>query len=187
MHVSNRSVPEIFSTLRATSKFQSQFDITANLGAGRYGMVYQVARKGFPKPAFAIKSISVTFESLKDDLDDIRMALNESNILKVLNGNNGHKNIVKMYDYWVELENGSSREHCDGPFKFYIQMEFCSRSLNDWKIQNCEQRYVPETSQVINMATQIFDALAYIHDRSILHLDINVRYVLLLTESIRYI
>lgn len=100
----------------------------------------------------------------------------ESKILKRLRG---HRNIVDICDYWLEIEPGSEiscdeDEDEEGPLKFYIQLEYCSPSLADWIVDNHNRRVRPEREQVLSIAKQLFDGLCHIHHNDILHLDINV-------------
>lgn len=165
--------------LRTSSRFNSRFNVIEPLAKGGFGEVFHVTENNKP---FAVKRVSVSPTDDNDGdsmrLDEVKMAINESKILKLLKG---HPNIVEVHNYWLEIEQtaetfgNSGDEYDDGPLKFYIQLEFCDQSLDCWKDNNYKRGVVPENSQIVNMAKQIFSGVAHIHKNRVLHLDINVR------------
>lgn len=171
-------MPEIFSRLR-TSKFRSQFNVRTKLAQGGFGEVFLVTKENDSTcQQYAVKKITPA-EAYPED---VKAAITESQILKRLKG---HVNIVEIHDYWLEIEsphfeNTSAslrqmdEENEEGPLKFYIQLEYCSPSLESWKENNYKDGVIPEKSQILRMALQIFSGLAYIHKHGFLHLDINV-------------
>lgn len=174
----SRSVPDIFAMLRSSSRFNSRFNVIEPLAKGGFGEVFLVTENN---KHFAVKRVSVSPTDDNDGdsmrLDEVKMAINESKILKLLKG---HPNIVEVHNYWLEIEptsetfSNNGDEYDDGPLKFYIQLEFCGQSLDCWKDSNYQRGVVPENNQIVNMARQIFNGVAHIHKNRILHLDINV-------------
>jgi len=151
-YFSGRSVLELFHALRVRSKFREDFELINRLGRGNYGDVFAVCNKqtGYN---YAAKRISLTF----DNVEELRMTLNESSILKSLTG---HPNIVHCHDAWLEMEydpeHPESDEDEQEPLKFYVLMDFCYQSLNQW-IQ--EVRSKPDNVLVLSILKQLADGL----------------------------
>ena len=165
-----RSIIELYENLRQRSKFREEFRTEMVLGQGQFGSVWSVRHRSentmsersteFALKRMVIKSV--------DALDDIRMIVNESEILKKLNT---HPNIVRYFNSWLEVDDVD--EDASDTLIFYLQMELCGMSLSKWKELNPKRQLSQKT--LYRMTAQLFDALEWIHQNNTLHLDINVR------------
>jgi len=163
-----RSVLELFNALRTRSKLRTEFRMMHRLGRGNFGEVFAVShvRTGI---IYAAKKISLTI----DGVEEIKMTLSESMLLKKLN----HENVIRCHDAWLEMEYDPTARNVEEdddqePLKFYVLMDHCVQSLSDW-VQELTTN--PDEATSLNIMKQIVSGVEYIHSQGILHLDINVR------------
>lgn len=67
------------------------------------------------------------------------------------------------------VSNENKDREISSPVFLYIQMQLCQKeSLRDWLLQNRERNY----SSVLNIFSQILDAVEYIHNNGLIHRDL---------------
>ncbi len=99
-----------------------------------------------------------------------------SRIIKSIN----HENIIRCMDAWLEMHyDPRAPDKCEQePLKFYVLMDFCYQSLNEWII---EVRKKPELKDMVLILKHTLAGLRFLHSKQILHLDINVSLTTLFT------
>ena len=127
-----------------------RYEVTALIGVGGMGNVYEVRHPVFDKP-FAIKVIK---RSLLDNVDAVKRFQREAFLVSKLD----HPNILKVYDFG-ELESGQQ----------FIMMEYVQgESLRT--LLKKEVRLPPYRAATIGF--QVAKALAYAHSKGVIHRDI---------------
>ena len=131
----------------------------SELGTGAYGVVKKVCLRSNPETIRAIKIIPK--ESL---LLDQQKFCDEILILKNLD----HPNIMKLYEYFTD------------DFNIYLVSEFCDQGDLLAKIEK-----VGTMNQIIVkfLMDQIFNAVSYLHNKGVLHGDIKLENIMLITTS----
>lgn len=143
-----------YPNYRCNERYKSDFIEIEEIGKGGFGDVYKVCNK-LDNNMYAIKKISI------EDNNN----LNEVRNLSILN----HKNIVRYYSAWIEIENNSK-------ITLYMQMELCSRSLFDYlEDRNYNNMYKNEK----DIIKQIIKGVKYIHSMDIIHRDLSTRNIFL--------
>ena len=132
------------------------------LGAGYYGVVKKVRLIKNPDIIRAMKIIPE--ENIEKE--EAASLINEIEILKNLE----HPNIMKVYESYVWDNN------------FYIVSELCDQGHLLSKLEKLERM---DQIVVKYIMGQIFNAVAYLHSKKILHGDIKLENVLLYTASKR--
>ena len=137
------------------------YDEIETIGAGAFGLVKKVCLKSNPDTIRAMKIIPK-----KNLLKGINEAnLNEEiYILKNLD----HPNIMKLYEFYVDNDN------------FYIISEFFDQGDLFTKIEK-----LGTMNQIVVkfIMDQIFNAVAYLHSKGVLHGDIKLENVMLYTTT----
>ncbi|CAG7732262.1 unnamed protein product [Allacma fusca] len=173
------STIDLCEALRKHSKYREEFRVNSLIGKGSFGEVFAAElRKKEPQvfeECYSIFAIKRMPELSLDKTADIRMILNESSILKKLSG---HPGIVKFYDSWLALDSASDTAQAypgspNDSFIFYLQMELCGVTLHQWKTKLTDKKEKPEEAHCIMILKQITEALQWIHDNNVLHLDLN--------------
>ena len=131
----------------------------SELGTGAYGVVKKVCLRSNPETIRAIKIIPK--ENLL--LDQQKLA-DEILILKNLD----HPNIMKLYEYFTD------------DYNIYLVSEFCDQGDLLAKIEK-----VGTMNQIIVkfLMDQVFNAVSYLHNRGVLHGDIKLENIMLITTS----
>lgn len=126
--------------------------------SNRYGRYSDLLGKGATKRVYRAfdteQGIEVAWNQAR--LHDIKLITTEVQLLTTLK----HKNIIKLYNYWVDIENGCVNfitELCSGTLLDYRKQHkhICMRAVKDW-------------------ARQILRGLAYLHsqDPPVIHRDL---------------
>ena len=131
------------------------------IGSGSYGFVKKVYLKSNPETIRAIKIIPKKL--LIEGVDSSKL-LDEILILK----NIDHPNIMKLYEFFEDNEN------C------YMVSEFCDQGDLLQKLDKLN--YMNEIVAKFLME-QIFNAIAYLHSRGVIHGDIKLENVMLYTTT----
>ena len=131
------------------------------IGSGAYGSVKKVCLKSNPDTIRAMKIISR--KNLLKGINDISL-VEEIYILKNLD----HPNIMKIYEFFADDKN------------FYIISEFFDQGDLFTKIEK-----LGSLNQIVVkfIMEQIFNAVAYLHSKGVLHGDIKLENVMLYTTS----
>ena len=131
----------------------------AEIGNGSFGVVYKVASKsaGIER---AMKVISK--EYISKELNANQVA-NEISILRVLD----HPNILKIFEFFEDEDN------------FYIVTEYCDQGDLGKKIGD---QILPEFV-VKYFMRQVFESIAYLHSKNIIHGDIKRENILLYSKK----
>ena len=132
-----------------------------NLGFGSYGIVKKVFLRSDPETIRAIKIIP---KGLLMEGVDTNKLLDEILILKNLN----HPNIMKLHEFFEDNVN------C------YMVSEFCDQGDLLHKLDKLN--YMNEIV-VKFLMEQIFNAIAYLHSRGVIHGDIKLENVMLYTTT----
>ena len=133
------------------------YTLQEELGEGGFAKVYKGIKQN--GEVFAVKELKTSFQIeryIEGELEIIKQKLQ-------------HKNIVKLFEYFIED-------------KIYIVMEFCEMgNLNDYMVQN-------ETivSQRISFMSDMALGVNYLHGQNIIHRDLKPENILL-TERERQI
>ena len=132
-----------------------------DLGSGSYGVVKKVYLKSNPETIRAIKIIPKKL--LIEGVDSSKL-LDEILILK----NIDHPNIMKLYEFFEDNEN------C------YMVSEFCDQGD---LLQKLDKLNYMNEIVVKFLMEQIFNAIAYLHSRGVIHGDIKLENVMLYTTT----
>ena len=131
------------------------------LGSGTYGTVKKVCLIKNPLTIRAMKIIPK--ENIMESVDSLNF-IDEITILKKLD----HPNIMKIYECFVDKEN------------FYIISDFCDQGDLLGKLEK-----LGKMNEIVVkfLMDQIFNAVAYLHSKNVLHGDIKLENILLYTAS----
>jgi len=138
--------------------FESDVEIQGVLGTGAAGVVYTGLFRG---KKVAVK---VLHEAEMTSTDQLRNFRAEVGVMRSLN----HENIVKFYGACMK------RPHV------CIIMELCSHSL--FEVLH-EQEKLPQYGTLLDLATDIASAMAYVHRRAVIHRDLKTHNILLSNEG----
>ncbi|KAK7337421.1 hypothetical protein VNO77_17995 [Canavalia gladiata] len=128
------------------SRYRTDFHEIEQIGRGNFSSVFKVLRR-IDGCLYAVKRS----RQLRQETER-RKALMEVQALAALGL---HENIVGYYSSWFENE------------QLYIQMELCDHSLS---IKKCTALFKEE--EVIEALFQVANALRFIHEKGIAHLDV---------------
>ena len=131
------------------------------LGSGTYGTVKKVCLIKNPLTIRAMKIIPK--ENIMESVDNSKLT-DEIEILKKVD----HPNIMKIYESFMDKDN------------FYIISDFCDQGHLLGKLEKLGKMNEIVVKFIMD---QIFNAVAYLHSRNILHGDIKLENVLLYTAS----
>mgnify|MGYP002624804685 CR=1 FL=1 len=131
------------------------------LGSGTYGTVKKVSLIKNPSNIRAMKIISK--ENIIKGIEQSKF-IDEITILKKLD----HPNIMKIYESFVDKDN------------FYIISDFCDQGDLLGKLEK-----LGKMNEIVVkfLMEQIFNAVAYLHSKNVLHGDIKLENILLYTAS----
>jgi len=132
-----------------------EFKIINEIGKGGFGRVMQVLSKSDNK-SYAIKEIPIKGEPL----ENIKSYQNEAIILSKFNC----ENIVKYYD--------SSKDENN----IYILMEYCNgKNLRNYIDENANNNTLIQENILYNIICQICTGIGEIHNKNIIHRDLNLK------------
>ena len=135
----------------------NQFKIIHKLGEGSFGIVYKVVRKTDHKQ-YALKQINLQ----KMGYEEKNNALNEVRLLASLN----HPHVVKFLEAFPVHSGNYISKLC-------IVMEFADGGDLSSRIKECKRRNRRISLKTLwKYATQLTDALQYLHSHNIMHRDI---------------
>ena len=131
------------------------------LGSGTYGTVKKVCLIKNPSTIRAMKIIPK--ENIMEGVDNLKF-IDEISILKKLD----HPNIMKIYECFVDKDN------------YYIISDFCDQGDLLGKLEK-----LGKMNEIVVkfLMDQIFNAVAYLHSKNVLHGDIKLENILLYTAS----
>ncbi|XP_052118741.1 wee1-like protein kinase isoform X1 [Arachis duranensis] len=129
------------------SRYRTDFHEIEQIGRGHFSSVFKVLKR-IDGCLYAVKRSA---RQLRLETER-RKALMEVQALAALGS---HANIVGYYSSWFENE------------QLYIQMELCDHSLS---INKCSSSFTE--GQVLEALYQIANALRFIHEKGIAHLDV---------------
>lgn len=132
------------------------------LGSGTYGSVIKACLIKNKSLKRAIKVIPK--DNLMEGIDDNKSFLDEINILKKLD----HPNIMKLYETYMDEKN------------FYLVSDLCDQGDLLGKMKK-----LGRMNQIVVkvLMDQIFNAVAYLHLKHVLHGDIKLENILLYTST----
>ena len=131
------------------------------LGSGTYGTVKKVCLIKNQLTIRAMKIISK--ENIMEGVDNSKL-IDEITILKKLD----HPNIMKIYECFVDKDN------------FYIISDFCDQGDLLGKLEKLGKMNEIVVKFIMD---QVFNAVAYLHSKNVLHGDIKLENILLYTAS----
>jgi len=170
-HVQNTYVYALNLKSRACKENPSRtYNFEKELGRGTYGIVYLASAKGCTGRKRAIKIIGrSSFESLSDKFCSLNTGIDDEIAhLRTLD----HPNIVKLYEHY---------EH-DG--KIYLVMDFCEGSTVQELISTRQKTHdFLEEPFVVNVMRRVLQAIAHVHARGIIHLDLKGANVMLMPSK----
>ena len=132
-----------------------------------YGKVHISKKKGDDKNLYATRILER--EKIEKDKDLYNYLNNEINILQSLK----HPNIVKLEDI------KKTKTH------FYLTMEYCNGADLPKALEKYKERYGKPFSEEIvqHLMTQLISAIKYIHEKGIIHKNINLENIMLNFEN----
>ena len=141
------------------------YELEKCIGKGVFGQVYLTSKKG-SSTKFATKIIN---REEIEKTDSMKYIKNELVILQYLN----HPNIVKFQDVKKTKKN------------YYIIMEYCNGGELAKALEKYMQKYSkPFPEEIVqHIMKQIISAFKYIHERKIIHRDVNLQNILLHYEN----
>ena len=131
------------------------------LGSGTYGTVKKVCLRKNQLTIRAMKIIPK--ENIMEGVDSLKL-IDEITILKKLD----HPNIMKIYECFVDKDN------------FYIISDFCDQGDLLGKLEKLGKMNEIVVKFIMD---QVFNAVAYLHSKNVLHGDIKLENILLYTAS----
>ncbi|TKY61804.1 Wee protein kinase [Spatholobus suberectus] len=133
----------------ALSRYRTDFHEIEQIGRGNFSSVFKTLKR-IDGCLYAVKCST---RQLRQETESIEFAfLNFINLFATLGL---HENIVGYYSSWFENE------------QLYIQMELCDHSLS---IRKCSALFTE--GQVLDALFQVANALRFIHEKGIAHLDV---------------
>lgn len=143
------------------------------INSGRFGTVYKVLYKRDSK-IYAIKKINIVSAMKSMNIFNKEKALDrikkEIRIMTLLSEPSCCKCVPCYYGYFTDDNN------------IYILMEYIDGlDLVDWFRKN------PSNEQIFNLIKQLLEALKYIHEKNIVHSDINPNNIIINNYEIPYI
>jgi len=139
-------------------EIDKRYKVIEKLGQGSFGAVYRV----FDKDLETEKALKIIPEAVINDKEAMLSLRKEAAIMVKLN----HKNIVRVYDF-----------HHTGDIK-YIDMEYVQgENLADIKLKRPDRKFTEE--EVKDYAVQTTEALAYAHNKKVIHKDIKPQNIML--------
>ena len=134
------------SLLHLKRELENTYEIQDTLGQGAYGAVKKVIHKGLNEER-ALKILK------KSNLESVKDFLNEIEMLKTID----HPNVLKYYEYFEDKN------------YYYIITEYCSGG----EIMNYikDRKGISEDAAAIIMK-QLLSAVAYCHQKGIVHRDL---------------
>ena len=132
-----------------------------------YGKVHISKKKGDDKNLYATRILER--EKIEKDKDLYNYLNNEINILQSLK----HPNVVKLEDI------KKTKTH------FYLTMEYCNGADLPKALEKYKERYGKPFSEEIvqHLMTQLISAIKYIHEKGIIHKNINLENIMLNFEN----
>ena len=132
-----------------------------------YGKVHISKKKGDDKNLYATRILER--EKIEKDKDLYNYLNNEINILQSLK----HPNIVKLVDI------KKTKTH------FYLTMEYCNGADLPKALEKYKEKYGKPFSEEIvqHLMTQLISAIKYIHEKGIIHKNINLENIMLNFEN----
>ena len=126
------------------------------IGTGSSGSVYEATNLVFNN----IVAMKIEKRENNDNIDNLKV-LNEIDILKKIS----HPNIAKIYEFFVS------------PSYYYLINEFCKYGkVYDYIIKLSKPL---SENQLAVIFYQIFSCLLYLHEKNILHRDLNLEHILI--------
>ncbi|CAF0740985.1 unnamed protein product [Rotaria sp. Silwood1] len=149
------AAPGEFSHRCATVPFDSIYNITEDLCRGRFSSVKKCVKKEVPDQIFAAKIIKKR---------NIQHALNE---LRIFQLSHKHSNFVSLHQVFdLPTEAIFILEYAkQGDLQLALELEGCLEEI-----------------QAIHVTKQVLDAVAFLHDNKIVHLDIKPQNILLMEK-----
>jgi len=149
------AAPSEFTHRFATVSFDSIYNITEDLCRGRFSAVKKCIKKDTPDRIFAAKIIKKRH---------IQHALNE---LRILQLSHKHPNFVTLYQVF------------DLPTEAIFILEYAKQG--DLQLA-LELEGSLEESQAIHITKQVLEAVAFLHENKVVHLDIKPQNILLMEK-----
>lgn len=180
---SNLSSFSNLSIQNYTNKYRTNFNQIKLLGQGSYGSVYKVFHK-FEKKFYAIKKIFITNDIIEDNYN----IFGEIQIYSDLN----HKNIVRYYSSWVDIDFESIIEYNNQidknelePINYicpilFIQMELCDFTLKEYLLTYSSSDSIENK---IDLILGIINGLEYLGQKNIIHRDIKPDNIFLIRQT----
>ncbi|CAI4225624.1 unnamed protein product [Auanema sp. JU1783] len=147
------------SSFRNKVNFEKHYEIVKHLGDGKFGKVYHV-RDRENNREYAAKFIKIKKDDDKMDVE------REVSILKNL----AHSKIVELHDAFSTLSNN-----------VVLIMEIVKGGELFERI--ADENYVVSEPDAMRIIKQLCEALNYIHQRNIIHLDIKPENIMLLSQN----
>ena len=146
----------------------SEYEIIDKLGeGGGHAPVYKILNKEDNK-YYAMKVFSIKDE----DINNIQKVKREAEILSKFNSDN----IVKFYSTYMNKEN------------FYIFMEYCDgKDLATLIRENKKAVIAFEEEDLLSIIKQICSSIKEIHDKKIIHRDLNPNNIMIIKNKIKII
>jgi calcium-dependent protein kinase len=143
---------------RSSSPFDF-YEVLETIGTGSFAEVKKVCLKNNPETIRAMKIIPRKY--LLKGINDVNLS-EEIFILKNLD----HPNIIKLYEFYFDYEN------------IYLISEYCDQGDLLTKIEKLGTMNQIVVKFIMN---QVFNAIAYLHSRGVLHGDIKLENIMLYT------
>jgi serine/threonine protein kinase len=141
------------------SRYKNDFIEIEKLDKGGFGTVFKSFNK-LDSSLYAIKKIKIK----KLNEQGHKYYLNEARSLAKLN----HPNIVRYYNTWIEINKDTNVYPI-----LYIQMELCKLTLREYLETRNYSGFPFEEKDELNVFKQIVKGLKHIHEKDIIHGDLN--------------
>jgi serine/threonine protein kinase len=140
-------------------EFEDYYTIGDYLAEGSFGKVY----KGYQKETNRLVAVKI-ISKLKMEETDLEVQINEIEILKSIE----HKHVVRLFDHFEDPNNiYLVLEYLEGTslLKYVVKMDYLKEPL-------CQR-----------VMREILSGLSYLHDIGIIHRDIKLDNIMMVTSS----
>lgn len=160
-----------------TSKYKMNYVEKRKISEGGFGIVYEAINK-IDNKIYAIKKIPIYVKRYEEDNNIINIKNEMTKIMREVRilSNLYNENIVRYHSTWIEIDKDPYDEITEEIPVMYIQMEKCEKTLREYLDSN-------KVRNKKKIMRQILYGIQYLHEKNIVHRDINPNNIFLDKEN----